>query len=267
MLSAEEERHLVRSWQERGDRRARDKLLHAFAPLAASIAKKLLKGTGEADQDLIQQANIGLIKAADRFDLERENRFSTYAIWWVRAEVQDYLRANMSIVRRPNSALMRKAATQVAALDADMAADPSIDRAEADRRLAAALGVDIERAIQLRTQVKSKDHSLNTPAMGEDGDDLIALLVDPDSLEEPVPIRKLETASLRRALVASMSGLPDRERDIVIATQLHDPPATLEDLGARYGVSKERIRQLRERGFERLRMKLSGSNLGLENFL
>ncbi len=266
MLSAKEERHLVRAWQDRGDRRARDRLIHAFAPLATSIAKRFMPGSGDADQDLIQQANIGLMKAADRFDPNRENRFSTYAIWWVRAEIQDYMRANMSIVRRPNSPQTRRAAVQIAALEAEMTSGPRIDRAEAEMRLADALGVNIERVVDLRAQVTGRDHSLNVPVSGDDGEDRIALLVDPGSFEEPAPMRRLEAAALRRALVDALSGLPDRERDIIIATQVHDPPATLESLGARYGISKERIRQLRERGFERLREAMRQHNLGAEYF-
>ncbi|WJY22988.1 sigma-70 family RNA polymerase sigma factor [Fontisubflavum oceani] len=266
MLSAEEERHLVRAWQDRGDRRARDKLIHAFAPLAASIAKRFMRGSGQADPDLIQQANIGLMKAADRFDVDRENRFASYAIWWIRAEIQDYARANKSIVKRPNSAQTRKAAAQIAALEAEMATGLRISRAEADKRLAEALGIDIERVAELRAQISGRDHSLNAPALGDDGEDRIALLVDPDSLEDPAPLRKLEATALRRALVDALSGLPDRERDIVVATQLHDPPATLECLGAQYGVSRERIRQLRERGFERLRESMYLRNFGPEYF-
>lgn len=110
MLSSEEERHLIRAWQDRRDRRARARLIRAFAPLAASVAKRCNPGLGEADDDLLQEANIGLMKAADRFGPQRENRFATYAGWWVRAEVQAYTRANSSIVRRPNSAQARKVA-------------------------------------------------------------------------------------------------------------------------------------------------------------
>ncbi len=267
MLSAEEERDLVRAWQERGDRNARDRLINAFAPLAASVARRSRPRFGEADPDLVQQASIGLMKAADRFDAERELRFSTYAVWWVRAEVQAYSRANMSVVRRPNSAQTRKAAAQIAGLDAEMRADPRIDRSEADARLADALGVDAERAADLRAQVTGSDYSLNVPAMGEEGEDRIALLVDPDSQDGSVPLQRLETAALRRVLVDALSTLPDREREIVVATQVMDPPATLETLGARYGISKERVRQLRERGFERLRTAMHRRDLGPESFI
>ncbi len=266
MLSAEEEQHLIRAWQDRGDQRARDRLIQAFAPLAASVAKRFKPGPGEVDHDLLQEAKVGLMKAADRFDPERENRFSTYAVWWVRAEVQAYTRANSSIVRRPNSAKARKAATQIAALDAEIKADPGIDRAEAEAHLAEEIGVSIERISELRDQTMGRDYSLNTPALGDSGEERIALLVDPNSLEDPTPLQELEIEILRRELVDALSTLPVRERDIVIATQLQDPPATLEGLGEGYGISKERVRQLRERGFERLRENMSLKNLGASYF-
>ena len=268
MLSADEECGLVRAWQGHGDRHARDRLINAFAPMAEALAKRYRRTGGEADSDLAQQAQIGLMKAADRFDPDRGNRFSTYAVWWVRAEIQTYTRANMSVVRRPNSAQSRRAASRIAALDAEIMADSRIDPGDADARLADALSISVDRLGELRAQTTGRDHSLNVPAAGDEGEDRIALLVDPDSVEsDPLPIRRMETVTLRRILAEALSALPDRERDIVIATQIHDPPATLEGLGAQFGISKERVRQLRERGFERLRETLRCLDIGEEYFL
>lgn len=266
MLSADEERALICAWQQHGDRRARDRLIKAFAPLTASIVKRFKRGGGEVDPDLVQQAQIGLMKAVDRFDPDRGFRFSTYAVWWVRAEVQDYLRANISVVRRPNSAQSRAAAVQIAALNAEMEINPGLNRADADKRLAEALGVDTHRAADLREQVTASDSSLNVPVGGEDGVDRLTLLVDPNTLDEPAALQNMKIVELRRALVDVLGTLPDRERDIVVATQVSDPPATLEGLGTRYGISKERVRQLRERGLQRLREALRQSDLGFESF-
>jgi len=266
MLSAEEERALIDAWQGHGDRDARDRLIHAFAPLAASLAKRLKRGAGKVDPDLLQQAQIGLIKAADRFDPDRGFRFSTYAVWWVRAEVQDYVRANISVVRRPSTAQSRAAAKEITALQAEMGSNPNMEWADADKQLAAALGVDAKRAAILREQVTGSDSSLNVSVGGQDGADRMALLVDPESLEEPIAMQRLKIVGLRRVLADVLKTLPDRERDIIFATQVTDPPATLEVLGTRYGISKERVRQLRERGFERLRAALHQRDLGLESF-
>lgn len=266
MLSADEERALICAWQQHGDRRARDRLINAFAPLAVSIAKRFKRGSRAADPDHVQQAQIGLMKATDRFDPERGIRFSTYAVWWVRAEVQKYARANTSVVRRPNSARTRAAARQIAALNAEMEAGADMDPADADKKLAAVLGVDLQKATDLRQQVTGSDSSLNAPVRDEDGADRMALLVDPKSLEESVALQSLKINGLRRALVDVLKTLSDRERDIVIATQVSDPPATLEELGTRHRISRERVRQLREKGLERLRAALRKRDLGLDSF-
>jgi len=266
MLSAGEEQALICAWQTHGDRRARDQLIRAFSPLAASVAKRLKRGAGEADPDLLQQAQIGLMKAVDRFDPDRGFRFSTYAVWWVRAEVQDYVRSNTSVVRRPNSAQSRAAAREIAAISSQVATEPDMNQATADSRLADALGVDLHQAAALREQVTGADMSLNVPVQEEDGADRMAMLADPASFGDPVALQNLEIAGLRKALAAALGTLPERERDIVFATQVNDPPATLEDLGARYGISRERVRQLRERGFERLRAALRQRNFGVESF-
>src|SRR6056297_1674725 len=185
MLSSEVERDLVQAWQNHGDRRARDRLLRAFTPLAISVARRFNRGAREPDPDLVQQANIGLMKAVDRFDPERDIRFSTYAVWWVRAEVQAYARANISVVRRPNSAKARAAASRIAALDAELGADPGADPGDTTGRLADALGVDRDKVLELRAPVTGTDQSLNMPMLEEGGEERMALLVDPDSLDEP----------------------------------------------------------------------------------
>ena len=262
MLSCDTEQALIRAWQGQGDRAARDRLLAAFAPLAAAIAKRVGRDGGEVDPDLLQQANIGLMKAADRFDTDRGLRFATYAAWWVRDEVQAYARSNMSIVRRPNSHQTRAAVARLARLDAQTPDEGGADSAAQNRQLAEALGVGEKRAAELRALVTGRDQSLNAPAQDEDGAERIALLVDPASVDTPLPLQRLETAGLRAVLAEALATLPRRERDIIIATQINDPPATLDGLGAQYGVSKERVRQLRERAFERLRAALADHGVG-----
>jgi RNA polymerase sigma-32 factor len=266
MLSAGAEQDLIRAWQEDGDHHARDTLVAAFAPLAASVAKRFMRGAGEADPDLMQQANIGLMKAADRFDRGRGIRFATYAVWWVRAEVQAYARANGSVVRRPNSAHARAASARAAAFDAGLAEETGM--APADGLVPTDDGgPEAAHAADLMAEAAGADQSLNVPAVEDGGEDRIALLVDPASLDEAMPLRRLEAATLRRALVEALADLPERERDIIVATQIREPPATLEGLGLRYGVSKERVRQLRERGFQRLRATLNGRGLTAESFI
>lgn len=267
MLSAQDEAALLRAWQERGDRQARDRIIQAFAPLAAASAARLSGTPGEADPDLVQQANIGLMKAADRFDPALGHRFSTYAIWWIRAEIQSYRRGNMSVVRRPNSPQIRKVAAQLPRLDAEISGEDGADRAGTERRIAEKLGVTTERLSDLRAQLSVTDRSLNTRPSGPDGDESVALIPDPSSIDVPERIHPLDVDVLRHVLVEVLGALPDREREIVLATELRDPPATLAVLGARFGISRERVRQLRERGLERLRQAMRDRALAPECFM
>ncbi len=267
MLTAEDELALIRAWQERRDVEARNRLVAAFAPLAATVARRFSPGRSEPDPDLIQQANIGLMKAADRFDPERGMRFSTYAIWWVRAEIQDFRLANWSIVRRANSAQFRKVFFNLDRMEQALSQDEGDDAATRDARLATALGLSTERLSELRRQVSGADSSLNQKSHDDGGEDRIALLSDPQSEAEEGRIDALDADRLRAALVAALQSLPERERDIVFATQIAEPPATLEVLGEKFGISKERVRQLRERAFEKLRSNLRARDLSLESFV
>ena len=267
MLSAGDELHLLRAWQQRGDKHARDKVITAFSPMAGAMAKRALAGSQTAESDLVQQANIGLMKAADRFDLKRGFRFSTYAVWWVRAEIQNYKLANRSIVRRPSSGDLRKSIASLSRLDEAVSNDPTISRADADTSVAKALGVSLLRLNDLREQVSGVDFSLNVPSVGDDGEDRMAQLVDPASMENADTMNRHDIKSLRALLIEIIGALPTREREIIVATQLRDPPASLTVLGIHYGISKERVRQLRERGFERLRTTLGRRDLELEYFV
>lgn len=265
LLTAEQELDLVRAWQDRRDHQARDRLINAFAPMAAAMAKRFSPGDREADPDLVQQANIGLMKAADRFDPDRGLRFSTYAVWWVRAEIQDFKLANLSVVRRPNSAEFRKAYFNLKRLESEISTDAGA--AQTDAAVAKALGVSIGRLRDLRLQVSGADSSLNVPSLGDEGEERMALLADPESMGAKEGVEALDIGRLRETLIEAMHALPERERNIVIATQLSDPPATLDTLGNQMGISKERVRQLRERGLERLREKLSRNHLTLDAFV
>jgi RNA polymerase sigma-32 factor len=267
MLSADDELHLVRAWQQRGDGRARDRLIGAFRPMARAMAKRFSIGLQAAEPDLVQQANIGLLKAADRFDPDRGYRFSTYAVCWVRAEIQDYKLANISIVRRPNSTDFRKAVSQLAQLDATALNHPSISRADADKKVAAALGVSVRRLNDLRQQISGADISLNAPAFGDEGGERVARLIDPASAEHVGSMHGLDIKTLRDFFILAMRDLPDRERQIIMATQLENPPATLGRLGTQLGISAERVRQLRERGVERLRTAMGQRDLPFECFV
>lgn len=256
-LTADEEVRLARAWRDTGDVAARNRLVTAYHPLVMSIARRFTKNRNlQDDPDLLQHAYIGLLKAADGFDPERGFRFSTYAAWWVRAELQDYRMSNWSLVKRGRSAKARKAFFNLARIEETLEAVPGETAADRDQRVADKLGVKADDLNAMRQQFSGADSSLNRPASDEEGDDIINLLPDPDcDVEQDVATRH-DLDVFRRTVSRHFGRLPDREREIVIATVVQDPPMTLNQLGEIHGISRERVRQLRERGLERLRSSL-----------
>ena len=257
-LDAAEERRLALAWRENGDVVARNRLVTAYEPLAMSTAKRFAKTRRLDDPDLVQHAYIGLLKAADGFDAERGFRFSTYAVWWIRAELQDYRLKTWSLVRRGRSAKARKVFFNLGRLEdaVERATDESLE--QRDRRLADRLDVDPDELDSLRREFSGTDNSLNQPSADGEGEDIINHLPDPDCDVEHDVAERHDLAVFRRTVMEHFAKLPDRERDIVVSTILKDPPMTLQQLGEIYGISRERVRQLRERGLERLREGMQG---------
>jgi len=258
-LSADEEQRLARAWQEHQDVDARNRLVRAFAPLAMATAKRHSRDKKLDDPDLIQHAHIGLIKAANGFDPDKGFRFSTYAAWWIRAELQEYRIRTWSLVQRTRTAKSRKVFFNLHRLEDDVNAPRGETREEKNLRVATALGLDPSELDAFRTEFAGNDSSLNRPATSEDGDDIINLLQDPDCNVEQEVSDRLDRNRFWQEAKTHFGKLPDRERVIVVSTVLKDPPMTLEQLGGVYGISRERVRQLRERGLERLRHSMRGS--------
>ncbi|MGR3460343.1 MAG: sigma-70 family RNA polymerase sigma factor [Roseovarius sp.] len=254
-LSPEEETRLARAWRNHGDVAARNRLVTAFTPLVQAMVARFTKGRAQDDPDLMQQAYIGLMRAADGFDPDRGIRFATYAAWWVRAELQDYRLLNWSLVRRGRSAKARQAFYRLGQIENNLPRRPGEDPAAREARLAAALGVDTRVLGQMRRQFGQADASLHGP-VGEDGTEAMDLLPDPDTDVEADVADRHDRARLRAVMIDHFGALPERERHIVVSNVLADPPLTLQELGDIHGVSRERIRQLRDRGLERLRAML-----------
>ena len=252
-LDAETEQALARAWQQHADVTARNRLVTSHRALAVSLARRILGQSGVRDPDLLQHAHLGLLKAADKFDPERGYRFSTYAAWWVRAEIQDYRLSTWSVVRRGNSARMRKVFFNLGRIEAQAARSDAGDPQDTDRRIAEGLGLDVSELDAARQIFASRDSSLNIPATGQDGHEIQDMIEDPGSDVEAVVARRLDQMVFMRRLAGHLSAMPPRDRDILIATHLQDPPSSLADLGARHGISRERVRQLRDRAMERLR--------------
>jgi RNA polymerase sigma-32 factor len=252
-LDAETEQALARAWRDRGDTAARNRLITAHRALALAAARRAA-GPGRApDDDVIQQANIGLLKAAERFDPERGFRFSTYAAWWIRAEIQDYRMRSWSLVRLGNSPALRRLFFNLRRVEARLRMTGEVPEDQMDAAIAAELEVDVDQVAAMRQRLSARDGSLNRPALGEEGSEIQELLEDPDADTEAEVGARIDRRAFWSSVAGHMQALPEREREIVIASFVQEPPKTLAELGEAYGISRERVRQLRERGIERLR--------------
>jgi RNA polymerase sigma-32 factor len=259
LLSQEEEARLARAWRETGDVAARNRLVTAFEPLAHAMVARFTRTRSQADPDLMQQAYIGLMRAVDRFEPDRGIRFATYAVWWIRAELQDYRMLNWSLVRRGRSARARQAFFQLGAIEETMPPHPGESAPDRDARIARALGTTPDTLTEMRALFGHGDASLNAPVT-EEGSEAVELLPDPNTDTEAAYAETEARARLRAEMIRHFHALPERERRIVVANVLQEPPLTLNDLAAIHGISRERVRQLRERGLERLRDRMGADD-------
>jgi RNA polymerase sigma-32 factor len=272
LLDAETETALARAWRENGDQAALHRLITAYMRLAISMAAKYRR-YGALLPDLTQEAAIGLMKAAEKFDPDRGFRFSTYAVWWVKAQLQDYVMRNWSLVRTGSTSGQKSLFFNLRRVEAKLRQEASArgKLLEADAlRVAVALelGVSQSEVAMMEGRLAGTDSSLNaTQAADADGREWIDALEDDTAQAAEVFQEKHDGAVLRRQLGNALSTLSDRERLIVRARQLTDAPRTLESLGAELKLSKERVRQLEASAYAKLRLKLEASGAGAAAFL
>jgi RNA polymerase sigma-32 factor len=255
LLDAETETALALAWRDRRDEAALHRLIGAYQRLAVSMAGRFRRYDVAYD-DLIQQGMLGLMRAAEKFDPENGARFSTYAIWWIRASMQDYVMRNWSLVRTGTNATQKKLFFHLKkALSRDqITADGASGQVA---RLAAALDVPESEVEAMLGRMSGPDLSLDAP-QSDEGRSWVDALEDDAPATETAVMDRLDVTRQRAALRAALSDLPEREQRIVTARHLSDEPATLSDLGAELGVSKERVRQLEERALARLTETLRG---------
>lgn len=251
LLDAETEVALARAWRERGDEAALHRLINAYSRLAISFAGRFRR-YDVPYEDLIQQGNLGLMRAAEKFDPGNGARFSTYAAWWIRASMQDYVMRNWSLVRTATNATQKKLFFHLRR---------AIQRQEAlgasdepmTRRLADELHVPEAQVMQMMGRMAGPDLSLDAPQSSDaEGRAWVETIEDDAPETEATVLGRLERSQRRRALYRAVAALPARERRIVAARHLADEPATLSELGTAMGISKERVRQLEERALGRL---------------
>jgi RNA polymerase sigma-32 factor len=256
MLSREREQSLAIGWRDRADHGALNEMILAYARLVVAAAVRL-RGYGLPLSDLIQEGNIGLMEAATRFDPAREVRFSTYAAWWIRASMQDYILRNWSIVRTGTTAAQKSLFFNLRRLRAKIT-DPSratMSGGEIDR-IADALGVAAGDVSAMEQRLSGGDSSLNA-ILGDGAEDSWQdQLADTRPNPEEAVTTSHDDARRRAWLNLALDHLSARERRIVEARQLAESSLTLEDLGREFGVSKERVRQLEQRALGRLKKEV-----------
>ena len=253
-LDAPTEARLARCWRDKGDVEARNRLVTSHHALALAAASRAGGKGRELDNDILQHANIGLLKAADRFDPDKGFRFSTYAAWWIRAEIQDCKIRGWSLVRLPNSASSRKLFHNLKRVETRLVATGEVPPERLVDRIATELAVTPEQVVSMQQRLAAPDGSLNRP-VGDDGGttQLQDLLEDPNSDVEKEVGERLDSRVFWTTMSTYLDRLTKREQEIIIETYVSDTPKTLLELGDRFGVSRERIRQIREAALTRLR--------------
>ena len=257
LLSREREFELAKRWRETGDQTALHELINAYTRLVIATASRF-RHYGLPFGDLIQEGNLGLMHAAARFEPEREVRFSTYAAWWIRSQMQDFILRNWSIVRTGTTAAHKSLFFNLRRLRAriDNGAGPAQLTGEQRQRIADELGVTLADVSEMEGRLSGGDQSLNA-GVGEDQDvEVQDFLVDdrpgPESTTMDAHDRRLRLKWLSEAL----GELSARERTIISERRLREEGVTLEELGKELGVSKERVRQLEARALGKLRVAL-----------
>ena len=258
MLEPEEEYMLAKRWAEEQDAQAAHKMVTSHLRLAAKIAMGY-RGYGLPQAEVISEANVGLMQAVKRFDPEKGFRLATYAMWWIRASIQEYILRSWSLVKMGTTSAqkklffnLRKAKSKIGALeDGDL-------RPENVKQIATDLGVTEDEVISMNRRLSGGDASLNA-MVASDGDSAMEWqdwLEDEDADQAADYEERNELETRRELLFEAMQGLNDRERDILTQRRLSDEVSTLEDLSVQYDVSRERIRQIEVRAFEKLQLRM-----------
>ena len=252
ILEPEEEFMLAKRWREHGDVDAAHKLVTSHLRLVAKMAMKY-RGYGLPVADLLSEGNIGLMKAVKKFEPERGFRLATYAIWWIKASMTEYVLRSWSMVRMGTMATQKKLFFNLRRLKSKLGIldNGDLDGAQA-KLLSDHLDVSEDEIIRMNRRISSRDSSLNTPVGEDEGMEFQDTLVDDQPSPETLAVAGNELSYRHGLLTKALDTLNERDRHIFIERRLKEDPVTLETLGKEYGVSRERIRQLEARAYDKV---------------
>ena len=257
MLTKDEEYMLAKSWREHQDTQAAHRLVTSHLRLVAKIAMGY-RGYGLPIGEVISEGNVGLMQAVKKFEPEKGFRLATYAMWWIRASIQEYILRSWSLVKIGTTAHqkklffnLRKAKSEISALEEGDLRHDQVDF------IATKLGVSTDEVISMNRRLSGPDASLNAPLRSDGESEWQDWLADDNAESQETTLANSEEYGARMGLMQdALQGLSERERHILTERRLKDNPTTLEDLAGEYGVSRERVRQIEVRAFEKLQKNM-----------
>ena len=252
MLSAEEEYMLAKSWRDRGDLKSAQKLITSHLRLVAKIAMGY-RGYGLPVSEIVSEGNIGLMQAVKKFEPEKGFRLATYAMWWIKASIQEYILRSWSLVKMGTTAAQKKLFFNLKKVKNQISANNMGDlKTEHVNEISKRLNVKKEEVVSMNRRLSGKEKSLNDPIKDEDGTEWQDWIVDDKTDQELKLSQDQELVERKKLIDNSINILNPREREILTARRLSENIATLEDLSKIYKVSRERIRQIETKAFEKL---------------
>ena len=265
MLPAEEEYMLAKSWKSRGDLKAAQKLVTSHLRLVAKIAMGY-KGYGLPIGELVSEGNIGLMKAVKKFEPEKGFKLATYAMWWIKASIQEYILKSWSLVKMGTTTAQKKLFFNLKKIKNQLSANTTGDlNPEHVNEISKRLNVKKEEVISMNRRLHGKEKSLNDPIKDGNGTEWQDWIIDSNLDQESKLSQKQEFMKRKELMSNSMNVLNTREKEILIARRLNEDSCTLEDLSKKYRISRERIRQIEVKAFEKLQKAML--NTGQKNNL
>ena len=260
MLDAEEEYLLAKNWRERGNLKAAHKLVTSHLRLVAKIAMGY-RGYGLPVNELISEGNIGLMQAVKKFDPEKGFRLATYAMWWIKASIQEYVLRSWSLVKMGTTTAQKKLFFNLKKIKNQIAPNQEGDlRDEHVEEISKRLDVNSYEVVNMNRRLMGHEKSLNDPIKAGETDEWQDWLVDDRLDQELIVSQKQEFNDKKELLYEAMTILNDREKEILIARRLTENPKTLEELSQKYKISRERIRQIETKAFEKLQKNMINSS-------